>query len=291
MNNNLYGVSGQIKAGKDLLGEMLLYIGNDENNATFKGFEYFQTDIGREEKYQIKKCADKLKDCVCHILGCTRDDLEDREFKERVLGEEWWLYTDGIHQEPYLNGNMKKLDGYNIKIQRTTPRLMLQLLGTEGGREVIHPNIWVNALFSKYKSHMGYAPGFYSSECGKCGEDFMGDKRAVRCENCSIFYPNWIITDVRFPNNEGRAISTRGGLLIGVRRLFRLRFPEYEDLIDCTMDGHAIPEELKDVNPKLYEMLTHESEVLMGDHSWCDVVINNNGSVEDLFNDVLKVII
>jgi len=269
LNNNLYGISGGIKAGKDLLGEMLLYIGNDEKNATFKGFEYFQTYIGREEKYQIKKCADKLKDCVCHILGCTRDDLEDREFKERVLGEEWWLYTDGIHQEPYLNGNMKKFDGYNIKIQRTTPRLMLQLLGTEAGRQIIHPNIWVNALFADYKP----IP-LWGRESTQISES-----------------PKWIITDVRFPNNEGRAISTRGGLLIGVRRLFRLRFPEYEYLIDCTMDGHAIPEELKDVNPKLYEMLTHESEVLMGDHSWCDVVINNNGSVEDLFNDVLKVII
>ena len=35
------------------------------------------------------KFADKLKDCVCILLGCTRSQLEDREFKESYLSSEW----------------------------------------------------------------------------------------------------------------------------------------------------------------------------------------------------------
>ena len=36
--------------------------------------------------------ADKLKDSVGVMFGCTRKQLEDREFKERELGEEWTKY-------------------------------------------------------------------------------------------------------------------------------------------------------------------------------------------------------
>ena len=32
-----------------------------------------------------------------------------------------------------------------------TPRLLLQLLGTDAGRNIVHPNIWVNALMSDYR--------------------------------------------------------------------------------------------------------------------------------------------
>ena len=28
----------------------------------------------------------------------------------------------------------------------------------------------------------------------------------------------------------------------------------------------------------------------MGDHSWCDVVIENNGTIEELFNNVLDAV-
>ncbi|MEQ9091811.1 MAG: hypothetical protein RIE52_12015 [Balneola sp.] len=31
----------------------------------------------------------------------------------------------------------------------------------------------------------GWAKGTYHCTCGKCGDDFMGDKRAVRCADCA----------------------------------------------------------------------------------------------------------
>jgi hypothetical protein len=138
---------------------------------------------------------------------------------------------------------------------KLTPRLILQLLGTEGGRKIIHPDIWVNALFSDY-SHKN---------------------------------SKWIITDLRFPENEGQAIKDRKGLTIGVKRHFALRFPDYAHLA-YEDDPYMVPDELEDVDLKLYEGLFHLSETAIGDYSSCDVVIENNGSLKDLFEKVYEAV-
>ena len=70
------GVSGKIGSGKDTIGKIIQNLTNDH--------------------WEIKKYADKLKVITCLLLGCTREQLEDRGFKEKELGEEWWYYTTGI---------------------------------------------------------------------------------------------------------------------------------------------------------------------------------------------------
>jgi len=269
--NNLIGVSGGIKCGKDLVGQMIQYIGDEVGEPTFEGFQEFQVTL--YTKYQIKKCADKLKDCLCLILGCTREQLEDRDYKNTELSEDWWYYLSPAnvmipYKEEYI------IDGVNCPLPecdlvKLTPRMMLQLLGTEGGRMVIHPNIWVNALFADY----------YDGETLARASGFSQKTDPS----------NWVITDVRFPENEGKAVSDRGGLLIGIRRKFGLRFPEYE-FRELPYDPYGIPSMLQNDDELLFDMLMHESEIKMGDHSWCDVVIENNGTVEDLFNEVLKAV-
>jgi hypothetical protein len=270
--NNLIGISGGIKAGKDLIGEMIQYIGDCvDQHISYGDFTNGYYPSGhRPPIYEIKKCADKLKDCVCLILGCTREQLEDRDFKENVLGEEWWYYLRAKNRTPKMYPYLDGKPDFDCVLIKLTPRLLLQILGTEGGREVVHPNIWVNALFSDYKPITT-----------KMGQNFM---------ETTTSFPNWIITDVRFPNNEGKAVSSRDGLLIGVKRKFALRFPEYDDLIDCTVDEYETPSDLEDINPELYKNLMHESETSMGDHSWCDVIIENNGTIEELFNNVLNAV-
>ena len=101
--------------------------------------------------------------------------------------------------------------------------------------------------------------------------------------------PKWIITDIRFPENEGTAVTSRGGLLIGIRRYFALKQPKYAHLVDENKP-YDIPSKLEELDNKLYKSLTHESETSMTDHSWCDVVIENNGTIEDLFNNVLNAV-
>ena len=270
MNNNLYGISGQLKSGKDLVSEMLMYIDSSISSDKLPLFDDFKLGSLYFSKYHIKKCADKLKECVCLILGCTREQLEDQEFKSEELGPEWWVYeikhsTNGETQLFTYIGASKQTIDYGTLI-KLTPRKILQILGTQGSRMLISPIIWVNALFSSYRP--------------------INDKKEWELQ---MIYPSWIITDIRFPDNEGKAVLSRGGLMIGIKRFFRLRFPELAN-IEVKSDPYAIPKCLKDLDPELYKNLTHESESEMGDYSWCDVVIENNGTIEDLYNNVLNAV-
>jgi hypothetical protein len=199
IKHNLIGISGKINSGKDLAGKIL----NDLSGDIFEN----------------KKFADKLKDIVCMLIGCTREQLEDREFKEKELGEEWRQYFN---------------DDYDLVCEKEstfssllTPRKLLQLLGTEAGRQVIHNNIWVNALFADYDTSSNYDS-------------------------------NWIITDVRFPN-ECQAIKDRGGIVIKINR--------DSDVVD-----------------------NHSSETALDNYDGFDFVVDNNGSIDDLTNNLIKII-
>lgn len=185
--NNLITLSGKSGTGKDTVGKMMQILIDNPNFTDMAVVSFL--DRPYISQYRIKKFADKLKDMVCLLIGCTREELEDREFKETELGEEWWFFaeTDKHNKIPYLE-NKELLEG-KLPIFKLSPRTLMQLLGTEGGREIIHPNIWVNALFSDYKN--------------------------LNSGPTNVIYPNWIITDVRFPN-EVKAIKERGGIIIRI---------------------------------------------------------------------------
>lgn len=97
-----------------------------------------------------------MKDIVCLLIGCTREQLEDREFKNTPLGEEWWYYKileDG-ESEYVLYSYLENKDYskyHPSTLIKLTPRKLLQTLGTEVGRNLIHPNLWVNALMAEYR--------------------------------------------------------------------------------------------------------------------------------------------
>ena len=252
IKNNLIGISGKMGSGKDTVGKILQYLSCsppsvDEINHMMKFItnDKYKSNLDIASNYQIKKYADKLKDIVCLLLNCTREDLEDREFKEKELGEEWWYYTDTLFKGNLYGYNEyhdKLKDDLNYYIIKLTPRKLLQLLGTDCGREIIHPNIWVNALFADYKS--GYV------------------EQGVGWVETEDDYPNWIITDVRFPN-EAKAFKDRGCIVIRVNRMdvdkFTANFPQ----------------------------TLHPSETALDDYEF-DRVIDNNGSMEELIEKVNK---
>lgn len=421
----IIAISGKINSGKDTVGKIIQYLTSESYK---KGRDY-QTFIRKQtsnldfephyiSEWQIKKFADKLKDIVCVLLGCTREQLEDRGFKERELGEEWNKYTieynidspyidswsdeEGVHNystleydskyfketflnveeavsriielarqyqdkeeilylkdiykreipiesmdqiydtfeseedfrekqslfygdyEDYIesckyygflpsNFEVEKSDSYKkyreeeINLIRNkygfkdygldsplpdelvdnrefetednmlydslvkkgiideiskkylagkfpcidtdhsgleedyvtkinlTPRLLLQLLGTKCGRNIIHPNIWVNSLMREYF----------------CVQSDLAPN-GIDC-------PNWIITDLRFLN-EMEAVKKRNGITIRVNR----------DL-----------EESKD---------EHESETEL-DNVEFDYVIDNNDTIEELIEKVKQILI
>lgn len=204
---SIIGISGKIGSGKDTVAEMI-------------------SELTPHIFWENRKFADKLKDIVCILLGCTKEQLEDRVFKESTLGEEWALLRetssygapDVIHPIGY-KGMMHMAHTHKEVL---TPRRILQLLGTEGGRKIIHPNIWVNALMGEY-SHKD----------------------------------DWLITDMRFPN-ELEAVKSKGGVTIRIERT-----------VDFDPD-----------NPSK-QSSTHDSETAL-DNAEFDFILYNTGTLEDL---------
>ena len=188
----LIGISGKISSGKDTVGKIIRILTSSPHFTNEAVLDFLEKNSYKSE-WQIKKFADKLKDIVCLLIGCTREQLEDREFKEKELGEEWWYFKG-------RNGSLISYSEYSKRndedLIKPTPRFLLQFIGTNLLRNQLHPNIWVNALMSDYKEY-NYA------------ESISGTSEVKKLYK----YPNWIITDMRFPN-ELEAVKKKEVLLL-----------------------------------------------------------------------------
>lgn len=272
---NLIGISGKKNSGKDTVARMLMYLHDYEvSGYTFPItiYNYHEWLIHghlEESPIQRKQYADKIKDTLCNWIGCTRKQFEDRKFKETPLGEQWWcwkVYWDKNFEEfdliPYRGEDnvyqaLKDSDPpyAGHQLVKTTPRLLMQLLGTDCGREIIHPNIWVNAVFSDYKPERKRTPLERITQGITEGRDVEDED-----------FPKWIITDVRFPN-ELKAIKHRGGKLIRINRQCR------------AMDlDNAMKREIGTKE--------HPSETSLDDYDNWDMVIWNREGLAELLTEV-----
>lgn len=275
---NLIGISGKIGSGKDTVGKILQYLATPKGSNEFT-LEDYLTDsssyLYAGNGYQVKKFAYPIKWIISVLIGCDIRQLEDREFKDKELGEEWniWVLVPNPDHNLF-NGNCqlqeaifsssdevkkyikkhKIINVLDIEERALTPRKLLQLLGTEAGRQILHPNIWVNALFADYKATN------VESYIDKFGEEEVVD----------MDLPNWIITDVRFPN-EAQAIKDKGGIVIRVNRKPFNRAGGMEG-------NKQFSEQVKED--------THPSETALDDWDGFYTTIDNNGSIEELVEKV-----
>jgi len=261
----IIGISGKLNSGKDVVADIIMYLQFLKDNPSFEKTLTFEQWQRQKETlpniWEVKRFADKLKDIVCMLIGCTRTQLEDRNFKEKELDENWWVYEldepDGM-LVPYLGDDSNWLRENNIEPQKLTPRRILQLLGTEAGRGVIHPDIWVNSLISGYETNKS----------------------------------KWLVPDCRF-HNEGDVIPRNGGIVIRVNRPLWFRFPELWDTLigggakDCE---ESFLEKLKECNFEMYNKLTHPSETSLDNYNGFTATLENDGSIEDLIEKVTKVV-
>lgn len=228
------GISGRLGSGKDTVGKIIQYlkchsVGNIAIQDTLSCSEH-DWWLEEQSKFEIKKFAGKLKAVGSLLTGIPIEKFEDQEFKKTDLPNEWVYVENG-----YAARNM-------------TVRDFLQKLGTEAMREGLHTNVWVNALFADY---------------------IRNDDKLIRIteENLEEWqegkYPNWIITDMRFPN-EMQAVELREGITIRVVR----------------QDMHS-----------LEAMITaHTSETALDDAEF-DYVIYNNGTLNELVEKVRAILI
>ena len=297
----IIGISGKKQSGKNTVALIWQYLydyyySNYKYPITVEDFKEYVEDNHHLKSVWIQKSfAHKIKQITCILLGCTMEQLEDPTFKETPLGEEWWvikLPSNGII--PYLGDYPPFYKKYDVI--KLTPRMLMQMLGTEFGRDIIHPDIWVNATFADYQSN-----GAPYNSLG----DVFDDLKLCPSETKM---PNWIISDVRFPN-EAKAIKNRGGILIRLDRegldnskqiewscdkahleLCKLHSVDPEDDSEL-WDGENYKEIYQDEFNKLYDVYwdlysQHPSETALDDYKEWDYVIDNNGSLSEL---ILKV--
>jgi len=183
----IIGISGRMGSGKDTIGTIIqgLLLTN------------------KNQSCEIKKFAGKLKQIASILTGIPVEKFEDQEFKKNLLDVEW-----GTVQQIPLNSIPPFADmQFNVLM---SVREFLQRLGTEAMRDGLHTNVWVNALFADYKPGVTYQMEILDLESSDLQREKIG--KPVHSE-----YPNWIITDMRFPN-EMEAVVKRNGITIRVTR-------------------------------------------------------------------------
>jgi hypothetical protein len=163
--------------------------------------------IDAERDWKIKKFASKLKQIATILTGIPSDKFEDQEFKKTYLGDEWTVETK-IDYTLIKDGKATRAKVFN----RMTVRDMLQKLGTEAMRNGLHPDVWVNALLCDYKK--------------------------TKNKDEEYTHPNWIISDLRFPN-EYDAIKKKGGFCIKVVRPVVNKSISQQHISEYALDYHT----------------------------------------------------
>jgi hypothetical protein len=257
----IIAISGKMQSGKNTVGAIIQYL-YDKNRLGYKTMNteddfnsYLKNNHHLKCDYQQKAFASKLKQIVSILTGIPIEDLEKQEVKNIVLGKEWWFYGYGEKEKFGSSIKFPYLETFDIsseyRLNKLTIRDLLQGIGTEAMRDVIHPNVWVNALFADYKPN-----GAPYDTLG----DLYDDLKYIPSETK---LPNWVITDLRFPN-ELEAIKQRGGISIRVNRFLSEGDGTYTEL--------------------------HPSETAL-DNAEFDYVIDNNAGIPELMEKVKEILV
>lgn len=243
----IIGINGKIGSGKDTVGKIIQWLTKPELDGQYIGFQtYDDATLERLSPFKIKKFAGKLKTIASLLTGIPVEKFEDQEFKKTLLGNEW-----GTVKENPLNVIPAFEDVQFNHLMSV--RELLQKLGTEAMREGLHTNVWVNALFANYPS-----------------DNIINEINQNTDGSYGVKQPNWIITDMRFPN-ELDAVILREGITIRVVRPHGYTNPhtgEYKEM------------------PLSY----HSSETALDDAEF-DYEILNDGTIEDLIEKVREILI
>ena len=179
--------------------------------------------------YRRDSFANTLKDAVACVFGWDRVLLEGRTAEAREWREQpdvWWS---------------ERL-GRNI-----TPRLMLQLWGTEVCRNGFHDDIWIASLENKMRKTTD----------------------------------NIVISDVRFPN-EIKAIHNAGGIVV---RIKRGEDPEWYDAAVSANSGPNGNATWSLSKAKLAQLNIHASETAWVGGN-IDHTIYNDTTIDALFEQI-----
>lgn len=184
--------------------------------------------------YRRDSFANTLKDAVACVFGWDRTLLEGRtkearEWREQV--DPWWAAR--------------------LNMPNLTPRLMLQLWGTEVCRTGFHDDIWIASLENKMRKTTD----------------------------------NIVISDVRFPN-EIKAIHNAGGIVV---RIKRGADPEWYDAAVSANAGPVANPTWSLSRSHLEKLKIHASETAWVGRD-IDYTVFNDTTIDDLFDQIKNLV-
>jgi len=205
----IIGICGFISSGKDTIADYLV------------NFHEFRRD----------SFASTLKDAVAAVFNWDRELLEGRtkqarEWREQV--DPWWAER--------------------LNMPALTPRLVLQLWGTEVCRKSFHDDIWIASVENKLRNSQD----------------------------------NIVISDCRFPN-EITSIRNAGGKIVWVKR------GELPSWYGVALAANTNPPQPNASSEILRELGVHVSETAWVGTKF-DVVIENNGTVDELYTQIKNLV-
>lgn len=293
----IIGISGKIGSGKDTIGHMITLASIPTvEKLSYK--EALKLGFGVEaSEWKIKKFADKLKDIVCILTGCSRVDLEFQEFKNRLLPEEWqvWEITNWNRTKRFFHTESEAIEfcttynnsqnDYRYRKSERTYRWLLQYLGTDLLREKLHQNIHITALFADYKCNL-IKPSNLS-----CVSDRDFEFFSQHCFNRIFIQPNRPYSVIEFLK-----LKVQNGLTEHMyetwKKAINNAFPKW------IIPDLRFPNELEAIKKRggitirvvreSVPFASHPSETAL-DHAEFDYTILNNGTLDELFKEVKKV--
>lgn len=176
--------------------------------------------------WQVKKFATNLKKIVSLLTGISLRDLEKQEVKQNKLPAQWYcwklsfiaehndidhliwkVFSTEDEAREYMDD--RYIVGGVLEEYLPTYREFLQILGTDLFRKKLHPDTWINSLFSEYVSSYANNPWYADKDIFSVSEhdELLHEP----------MYPKWLISDLRF-SNEYKRIKQEGGICVRVER-------------------------------------------------------------------------
>ena len=192
-------------------------------------------DILEQKGFNKDSFAKPLKDAVSIIFGWPRELLEG----DTEVSRKWREQVDSFWTEKFQ--------------KEFSPRMALQLMGTEAGRDVFDKDIWVISLLNRAN--------------GK----------------------NVVVTDVRFPN-ELECIKRLGGKIVRIKRGPE---PEWYSTAEKENNTHPdfiwMLYDRYETMDRKYPYI-HISEYAWIGNKNIDFVLENSGTLENLQQEVKKLL-
>lgn len=233
---SIIAINGKIGAGKDTVGSIIQYLTYGADKANISYNDWNGQPVWGTKNNPFHKSTWEIKKYAGKL----------KQIASLLTGVPAEKFEDQEFKQRHMGLQWKM-----------TYREFLQKIGTEAMRDGLHTNVWVNALFADYK--VKWVP--------------TGDSVAEEDVSLEKEYPNWILTDMRFPN-ELEAVEEREGITIRVVR-------------GCSECGGIGYHKLS--CSKQYEK-QHPSETALDDAKF-DYEIINDGSIEDLIEKVKQILI